>query len=378
MQIWLSTLGPSPFRDGTEGAELSVLAVLSTLGRDVERLNDAIRSLRVHTATVPFEILVVNNSGLPTITGLEPVDHVYSPGVNLGYVGALEFARRSYSRDFLWSIQDDMTLSNDVLAVLAEAMERLPCLAVSSPVLVRDGLVPAMTRAGVFTNQQRTRWQNYPPADTAPEDLPSDTDYSFVSGSGALFRTSALSDVGGFNLGLYPLMHVDVDICARLLTAGWTVSLEPEAQISHQIQGSTPKILGATLDRLNRTIVEAQLERQAAEEMGDAAPIDAGLLFEVARRASFLFLEVSREAEARLGVAETQLRDVQHEREALMAERDGLFAERAQLVAERDWWHSQFHRLRRRRSVKAVLAMAEFVSPRRSRSRRRTSSPARS
>lgn len=354
---------------------MRVLAVVSTLGRDVERLNDAIRSLRVHTVTVPFEFLVVNNSGLPTVTGLEPVDHLYSPGVNLGYVGALEFARRSYSHDFLWSIQDDMTLSNDVLAVLVEAMERLPRLAVASPVLVRDGLVPALTRAGVFTNQQRTRWQNYPPVDTAPADLPTEMEYSFVSGSGALFRTSALSEIHGFNLGLYPLMHVDVDICARLLTAGWKVALEPQAQISHQIQGSTPRILAATLDRLNRTIVEEELERRAAGEMVDAALVDADLLFEVARRASFLFLEVSREAESRLGAAESQLRDGRHERDALIAERDGLIVERAELVAERDWWHGQFYRLRRRRSVKTLLTLAGFVSRWQSRSWRRPSSP---
>jgi GT2 family glycosyltransferase len=303
---------------------VKVLAVIPTLAHDTERLNESIESLRTHSGHHPFDILVVNNSGRSHIDGLAPVDYVVSPGINLGYVGALELARRTHHSDFLWSVQDDMTLQNGVLDILLSEMEKCPHLAVCSPVLVRNGLVPARSRAGVFTNAERTRWENHPVVDTKLEDFPSDVDYSFVSGSGALFRNTALDEIGGFNLDLYPLMHVDVDVCARFLSSRWQIALAPEAHISHEIQGSTPRVLGVTLDKRNRPIVEQLLASGQTESAGLFDPVDADIVFAVARRASFLFLEVSSEAntqlkdagflvdalQSRVNEAESRLREV--------------------------------------------------------------------
>jgi GT2 family glycosyltransferase len=295
---------------------MKILAVIPTLAKDIKRLNETIRSLRKNSDTHQFEILVVNNSELPDIKGLVPVEHLYSPGVNLGYVGALEFARRSHQSDYVWVIQDDMTLDNDVLAVLVNSMLKSPRLAVASPVLVRGGVIPARTRAGVFTNPQQTQWENYPPVDTPPEDLPLDVDYSFVSGSGALFRSKALSEINGFNLDLYPLMHVDVDVCARLLDKGWKISLEPDAHINHQVNGSTPKQLAVTLEKRNRVVVEQYLaNRETQVDLTRFDPLDTDLLFYIARRASFLFLEVSRAAQSQLEESESQLRAAQSQLE---------------------------------------------------------------
>jgi GT2 family glycosyltransferase len=290
---------------------LKVLAVISTLAQDTVRLNESIESLKSHSGHHAFEILVVNNSGQAHIDGLAPIDYVVSPGINLGYVGALELARRTHQSDFLWSIQDDMTLQNGVLDILLSEMEKSPRLAVCSPVLVRNGQVPARTRAGVFTNAERTRWENHPVVDTKIEDFPSDVDYSFVSGSGALFRNAALEDVGGFNLDLYPLMHVDVDVCARFLSNGWKIALAPEAHINHQIQGSTPRVLGEVLDRRNKPIVEQRLAGEQPEHVGLFDSIDNDIMSAVARRASFLFLEVSREANIRLDDAGSQVSALQ-------------------------------------------------------------------
>jgi len=49
------------------------------------------------------------------------------------------------------------------------------------------------------------------------------------------------------------------------------------------------------------------------------------------------------------------------ERDGLVVERDGLVVERDGFVAERDWWFGEFHRLRQRRSVRLILALAGLV-----------------
>jgi len=46
------------------------------------------------------------------------------------------------------------------------------------------------------------------------------------------------------------------------------------------------------------------------------------------------------------------------ERDGLVVERDGLLVERDGLVVERDWWFTQFHLLRRRKSVRIALLFA--------------------
>lgn len=311
-----------------KGPGVKILAVVSTLAHDVGRLNEAIESLKSQSSAQEFEILVVNNSEHSEIAGLSCVDHVISPGINLGYVGALELARRTFDSEFLWSIQDDMTLDNNVLDLLLSEMDGSKRLAVCSPVLVRSGIVPGRTRAGIFTNAEQTRWENYPLVDLPPEEIPADVKYSFVSGSGALFRNSSLEEIGGFNLDLYPLMHVDVDVCARLISKGWHISLVPAAHISHRIHGSTPRVLGVTLDRRNRSVVEQLLEGSSVSGTFQPIHIDSSIMFAVARRASFLFLEVSREANSQLEVAQSRIQELESQLNEMDA---GLIETRSEL-----------------------------------------------
>lgn len=220
--------------------------------------------------------------------------------MNLGYVGSLEFGRRTYECEFLWSIQDDMTLSNDVLSHLDNALHREPRLGVASPVLVRDGLVPARTRAGVFTNGQRTRWENWPFEDVPVENLDVPDDFCFVSGSGALYRSEALEDIGGFDLDLYPLMHVDVDTSLRLQRHNWHLALVREAHIEHQINGSTTPLLVEILHHINISRLHDRLDSDFSETSPARHQVPIDIVEAVARRASQLFLDVSREAEMRI------------------------------------------------------------------------------
>jgi GT2 family glycosyltransferase len=274
-----------------------VVVVIPTLAQNVPRLNAAIDSVRKFTNDHAYRIVVVNNSPLPAIDGLAEVEEVLSPRMNVGYVGALEMVRRSYEFTYLWSVQDDMTLTNDVLDHLVLACEATPSLAVASPVLVRDGLIPARTRGGIFTNAGRTQWENIPLEPTSPEDLFIPENLSFVSGSGALFRKSALDTVGGFNLELYPLMHVDVDICARFLHQGFDITLVPTAHIEHEIQGSTTRLLSEVLYAQNTPVVEKVLAnpQERIEHRNEA--LDGDLVYAIAQKSSRLIIDLVHKAD---------------------------------------------------------------------------------
>lgn len=303
--------------------------MIPTLGKDMTRLNRAIESIRTHSQSGRPRIVVINNSGKSPLAGLSEVDEVLEPGMNLGYVGALEFARRTLDCDFLWSIQDDMALQNDVLAQLLSVMQENPDLAVASPILVREGMVPARSRAGVFSNDARTRWENYPFVDTRVAELETDRDFCFVSGSGALFRREALDQIGGFNVDLFPLMHVDVDVCLRLLDAQWQLSLVSAAHIEHEIQGSTPGIVGQALHRLHTPQLEEALEGATFETSPVNTALDHDLVFRIARKSSTLFLDVAAEANRRIEQLHEYIATIQQESESRRRELEIVYSSRS-------------------------------------------------
>ena len=282
-----------------------VFAVLPTLASNVPRLNDAINSVRENTDPATVDLIVINNSGSKKIEGLLGADSVVNPGLNLGYVGAIELARRLTDSEFLWVLQDDMLLWNDVLSALLDEMDSDLGLAAVSPLLVRDGVVPMATRGGVFTNPAQTKWRNVPFKDVPLVEWETIDNLSFVSGSGALFRTQALEEVGGFDVSLFPLMHVDVDVCARLVRRGFGIALAPRAHIKHEIQGSTPKILSEVLTGINSEIVTSKLEQRFARDQFDADSVPIEIIENIAAKASTLVLSLSTLADTRI----TELQD---------------------------------------------------------------------
>lgn len=304
----------------------SVVAIIPTLGNDIHRLNRAIRSVREFTKHDDLSLIVINNALRDLPPAMEEVDGVVSPGLNLGYVGALEYARRSFECDFLWSIQDDMALRNDVLGALLRQHEEEPRLAVASPLLVRDGNVPARTRAGVFSNQKKTRWENYPFDSVTPEVIDLSPEFCFVSGSGALFRKAALDDVGGFNLDLFPLMHVDVDVCVRFLRQNWSLALVRDAHIDHEIQGSTPSIVSQVLSNLNTPVVQHELESGNFSPKEVPDQLDYDLIFTIARKSSHLFLDVAQEGSRRITELENKLVNNEEDAEALRLRLEFVYA----------------------------------------------------
>lgn len=290
-----------------------VTAVIATLGKDLGRLSNAIQSVRAHTDSNLMELVVVDNSGVGYAGSLGGVDRVLNPGLNLGYVGALEWVRRITSAEYLWVLQDDLTLTNDVLGALLRRIESDKSLAVVSPLLVRKGIVPRMTRGGVFTNSERTEWRNIPEDDTPVADWFLDQELSFVAGSGALFRSKHLAAVGGFDVSLFPLMHVDVDVCARLVTEGFRVELCDDAFIDHEIQGSTPTILGGLLHEVNATIVKRKLSNQEQSENFSPQSVDLDIVTRVAEKASGLLVELAMRANSQNRELTAKIQELQQE-----------------------------------------------------------------
>ncbi len=270
-----------------------VVAVIPSLGRNRKRLNLTVESIKRFTTYPNLKIVVVDNSAEGLLSNLNTVDEVIWTGINLGNVGALEFVRKLNDFDYLWTVQDDMTILNDVLGILLDELSRNSNVGVASPVLIRNGVIPAFTRGGIFTDKENIKWTNIPENDVKPELLVINSDLCFVAGSGALWRKQALDDISGFDLDLYPLMHGDVDSCFRLQQHNWKLSLVTNAHITHEINGSTPKILGQTLSSMNEKIIREKFLGKENAKKYYTNELDKDILFPISKKSSHLILEIS-------------------------------------------------------------------------------------
>jgi GT2 family glycosyltransferase len=280
-----------------------VVAVVPTLGGDVDRLLACVRSLGSSSGSRPVGVVVVWNS-----PDLEPVviDDVLVlvPGLNLGFAGSLNHGRSRVDARYLWVVQDDLTARAGCLEALLDRLggddglggnERL---AVVAPVtLDRNGRIPHR-RGGVLLDDHT--WEIYPPVGTAPADIDHSVQMGYVASSGSLAMIDAWDDVGGYDPRFFPVYGSDVDFCHRLRLRGWTVGLAPEAIIDHGLHGSSRGLL---YDHFVPTNMRRWYEKHYPLPWARAVPevdVDPAILADVAVAASTQLVAFSRFANQRL------------------------------------------------------------------------------
>lgn len=277
-----------------------VLAVIPTLGTDLDRLNAVIRSVREHSNRQDYYLVVVDNSKLGNLDGIQGVDEIVRSGINLGWVGSLEVVRRSYQFKYLWTLQDDMLILNDVLKILKRDLDLNPTRGVSSPVTINNGMIPSFSMGAVMEDSESLKWSSIPKVPTKPAEVEIPTNLCSVYGSGALWRGEALAAAGGFGLHLFPVVHVDVDMCLSLVREGWTLMILSDAHVDHARRGSTNTLLWDALYIINTELIREKLNGTTIETQAAKLEIDKDIIFEIAAKSTHLIFDVSRLGSERL------------------------------------------------------------------------------
>lgn len=303
-----------------------VIAIVPTLGGNDDRLSRCLQSLVGQRTQLRLSIVCVVNGGDPSAV-LPPLTAVLRPGLNLGWGGALSFARSLVDADFLWLVQDDMTVSTDCLSVLWDALAADSRLGSVSPVTVDDeGNVPASSVGGVLAREPDIRLIEWlPPASVPPDQIAGLDRLDYVASRGTLVRTAAWDSVGGLDPQFYPVTWSDVDFCTALRAAGWRFGLVTGAVARHEHRGSTPSAYGQFLFGRNND----RFAKKWGAELGAAAPrapldpaIPRPLLEDVARAAAGALSDLSvaygeaiaeaDELRARLGRATRETDELRH------------------------------------------------------------------
>ncbi|MDF2442775.1 MAG: N-acetylglucosaminyl-diphospho-decaprenol L-rhamnosyltransferase [Subtercola sp.] len=211
----------------------------------------------------PLDLVVVNNASGDDLTAATAPSgaRVLSPGENLGYGGAINFAARSLAAEarFILVSNPDVVFepgSIDELLAVIRADDTIG--AVGPRVTNDDGSiypsardVPSLTSGAGHAVFHRIWPQNpwsrrYLRADKSKTSGTEPIESGWLSGSCMLVRRDAFEQVGGFDDRFF-MYFEDVDLGERLGNAGRRVLYAPTATVQHTGGTSTQRVSAAML-----------------------------------------------------------------------------------------------------------------------------------
>ena len=275
-----------------------VVAVIPTLGRELERLRKCLASIHQSSFDGRLAVIVVWNDPRRPVPDLGQVT-VLEPGINLGFPIALNSARNLVSAPYLWIVQDDQTVESDCLQVLVNRIQRIDLPAIVRPVVVNDaGKIPATSCGGLLRDGGVTN-EPYPLTDITPDQVDQDVRLDWVTLSGALVRCEAWDKVGGMDPMYFPLQWSDIDFGYRISRIGFLVILEPRARVTHERFGSTPSVFRKYVSDRNRAYFMGKFSDGAVSVSTTIDEPTEAIQF-IAREASLLLIDFAGHAESQM------------------------------------------------------------------------------
>lgn len=272
-----------------------VVAVIPTLGRELERLLACLESIHRSKFDGRLAIIVIWNDPRRPVPDLGEVT-VLEPGMNLGFPVALNVARNRVNAPYLWIVQDDQTVEVGCLQLLSDRIQAADRPAIVRPIVINDaGRVPATSCGGILRDGG-ARNEPYPSSDITPNEIDNGVRLDWVTLSGALVRCEAWDEVGGMDPMFFPLQWSDIDLGYRMTKIGSSVVLEPQAKVTHQRFGSTPTLFRHFLSERNQSYF---LEKHRSGAPSDSkTTVETPAVTElIAREASLLLLDFASYAE---------------------------------------------------------------------------------
>jgi len=235
---------PSTYPVTFDETAAPVASVIVLAWRLSTELIDCLRSLSESVDAPSYEVLVVLNGASDDaravvrdqVRGARIIDLDH----NVGFGGGCNAAALQARGEYLVLLNDDAVVSSNWLAELVSAASTAPDSgAIASLLLNTDGTVQ---EAGCRVLGHAGTMQfggGMSRAEAESAGLLTDRPIDYGSGAALLIRRDAFTQIGGFDKIYEPAYYEDVDLCFRLRSAGFEVSLHPAAVITHAAGGST-------------------------------------------------------------------------------------------------------------------------------------------
>jgi len=218
-------------------------------------IGDAVKSIQLQAGEFEREIIVIDNfaSGIcrEIVIALAPDANVIINANNDGFARGVNQATSLATGEYLFYLNPDVQLTPDCTRLLINELESDLQLAAAAPQLLnQDGTVQQSVRnfpsfailiyehfglARLFPRSHRFgRWKN------RYFDHRSRAFVAQPMASAFLVRHDVLDRVGAWDERFF-IFFSDVDICRRIIDAGYRIIFAPEAKAQHGLGGSTRK-----------------------------------------------------------------------------------------------------------------------------------------
>lgn len=215
----------------------SVIVVASQDGPRLRRCLGLIADL---PDACEFKTIVVVNGPAEPADGVE----LLIPAVNLGLAGALNAAREVAVGEFLVSVHDDVEPRAGWLDALVRAADEEPDAGViGGLVLNLDGTT------------QGAGWDILPNGTNRPAGASDRRAVDYVQSCSMLVRTAVWDLIGGADERIYPVYHVDLDLCMAARARDARVLLEPASVLAHARGASSGREFATWVAERNRHFV---------------------------------------------------------------------------------------------------------------------------
>lgn len=193
------------------------------------------------TAAIDYakhRVIVVDNGStddsVDIITGEYPEVTVLETGANLGYTGGnnrgIEYALKD-SCDYVWLLNDDVTVAPDSLSALVLVAESEPKAGFLGPkVHMREDPQRLLSAGGKLGENWRPQHRGIGELDQGRFDEVAEVDY--LSGCALLVSRRLIEKAGGLDNDFFAY-HEDIEWCYRGRQAGFRVLFVPEAKVWH-------------------------------------------------------------------------------------------------------------------------------------------------
>ena len=216
-----------------------VISIVMPLYAGAELTHRALETIRDHTVTVPYEVIIINDGDDPATTALlEQVSgaRILENDTNLGYLRSVNRAAQTARGRWLVLANNDIEVLPNWADELLDCGESADDIAIVSPMYLQpDGLI---SEAGGII------WDDASGHNYGRGDWPDGWRYGwrrevdYGSAAALLVRADVWRDIGGFDERFLPMYYEDADLCFAARARGYRVMYEPQARVVHK-EGSS-------------------------------------------------------------------------------------------------------------------------------------------
>lgn len=191
-------------------------AVRSVLADGMRRASGDVDTAGTRRGLTTSCILVLNGADVPPPVAADPAVEVVDAGENLGVPGGRHLGVERAQGDVVAFLDDDAVVVGGTSTAVLDAFADDPRLgALAMRIVDEDGQVarhfsPHLGRRGGDGRE----------------------DVTMFVGAGHALRTDAYREVGGYFTDIV-YGHEEIELCWRLVDAGWRISYEPAAVVFH-------------------------------------------------------------------------------------------------------------------------------------------------